>query len=223
MNLRRVACFLYIWNKFPPITMLPPKVNFEELDGNTIISLMAQGNMQILDQVYDAYKPAYLNWARRQFSSINQQDLLDSWHDAVIAFYEQVIARKLVSLSCALKTYLFTIGYRSLLRKHKKVKEIIEDTEIDKHFLEASVNLFFEEEDPLLEQKSILLKAINELPAQSQQILMLRFIDGKSLKDISEIVHYNSLNVLSATISRSLKLLKSKIHDKLEIKKHEGN
>lgn len=47
---------------------------------------------------------------------------------------------------------------------------------------------------------------------------MLRFIDGKSLKDISEIVHYNSLNVLSATISRSLKLLKSKIHDKLEIK-----
>jgi len=51
---------------------------------------------------------------------------------------------------------------------------------------------------------------------------MLRFIDGKALKDISEIVKYNSLNVLSATISRSLKLLKTKIQGKQELKNHAG-
>lgn len=202
--------------------MLSPKVRIEELDGNAIISLIVQGNMEVLDQVYASYKPAYLNWARQRYPSTNQQDIVDSWHDAVIAFYEQVIAKKLLTLTCELKTYLFTIGYRSLIKKHNKIQRIIEDPEIDKHLISASLNLFFEVEDPLKEQKEILLKEINELPMQSQQILMLRFIDGKSLKDISEIVNYKSLNVLSATISRSLKLLKTKIQGKQELKKHAG-
>jgi len=192
---------------------LSKKVQIEDLDGNTIISLIAQGNMEVLDQVYTTYKPAYLNWARQRFPSTNQQDIVDSWHDSIIAFYEQVISKKLVTLSCELRTYLFTIGYRSLLKKHKKIQKIFDDEEIDKKLIDASLNLFFEEEDPLKEQKEMLLKEINQLPTQSQQILMLRFIEGKSLKDISEIVNYNSLNVLSATISRSLKLLKTKIQN----------
>lgn len=202
--------------------MLPPKLKIEDLDGNTIVSLIVQGKMEVLDQVYASYKPAFLNWARQRYPSTNQQDIVDSWHDAVIAFYEQVISKKLTVLTCELKTYLFTIGYRSLIKKHKKIQRIIEDTEIDKHLISASLNLFFEVEDPLKEQKEILLKEINELPTQSQQILMLRFIDGKSLKDISEIVNYKSLNVLSATISRSLKILKNKIQGKQELKKHAG-
>ena len=189
------------------------KVQIEDLDGNTIISLISQGNMEVLDQVYTTYKPAYLNWARQRFPSTNQQDIVDSWHDSIIAFYEQVISKKLVSLTCEIKTYLFTIGYRSLLKKHKKIQKIFDDEEIDKKLIDASLNLFFEEEDPLKEQREMLLKEINQLPTQSQQILMLRFIEGKSLKDISEIVNYNSLNVLSATISRSLKLLKNKIQN----------
>ncbi len=189
------------------------KVQIEDLDGNTIISLISQGNMEVLDQVYTTYKPAYLNWARQRFPSTNQQDIVDSWHDSIIAFYEQVISKKLVTLSCELRTYLFTIGYRSLLKKHKKIQKIFDDEEIDKKLIDASLNLFFEEEDPLKEQREMLLKEINQLPTQSQQILMLRFIEGKSLKDISEIVNYNSLNVLSATISRSLKLLKNKIQN----------
>ncbi len=189
------------------------KVQIEDLDGNTIISLISQGNMEVLDQVYTTYKPAYLNWARQRFPSTNQQDIVDSWHDSIIAFYEQVISKKLISLTCEIKTYLFTIGYRSLLKKHKKIQKIFDDEEIDKKLIDASLNLFFEEEDPLKEQKEMLLKEINQLPTQSQQILMLRFIEGKSLKDISEIVNYNSLNVLSATISRSLKLLKTKIQN----------
>jgi DNA-directed RNA polymerase specialized sigma24 family protein len=138
---------------------LSKKVQIEDLDGNTIISLIAQGNMEVLDQVYTTYKPAYLNWARQRFPSTNQQDIVDSWHDSIIAFYEQVISKKLVTLSCELRTYLFTIGYRSLLKKHKKIQKIFDDEEIDKKLIDASLNLFFEEEDPLKEQKEMLLKA----------------------------------------------------------------
>lgn len=202
--------------------MLPPKVKYKDLDGNAIISLVALGDMEVLDHVYDSYKPMYLVWARMRFPSINQQDILDSWHDSVIAFYEQAVSKRLTSLNCALKTYLFTIGYRSLIKKHKKIYNIIEDKEIDKNLIGASMNLFFEEEDQLIEQKAMLLKAINEMPTQTRQLLMLRFIEGKSLNDISDIFHYNSLNVLSATISRNLKLLKNKIQEKLDLKKHAG-
>lgn len=80
-----------------------------------------------------------------------------------------------------------------------------------------SMEYFKATEDLSEERKDLLLNAINELPSQSKQVLMLRFIEGKSLKDISQILNYGSLNVLSATISRSLKRLKENIKMNLEI------
>ena len=119
------------------------KIKFKDLDGNAIISLLSLGNIEVLDYVYDKYKPMYLLWARKRFPTINQQDILDSWHDSVIAFYEQVISNSLVNLNCTIKTYLFTIGYRSLIKKHKKIEQIInimtlkydkQASQLQKHF-----------------------------------------------------------------------------------------
>lgn len=193
-----------------------------KLDGNEVIVFLANGDMDVLDWVYDFYKPAYLNWASRKFPTVNPQDLLDSWHDVVIAFYEQVSSHKLITLSCELKTFLFTIGYRVLIKKHKKMQKLLPGDEEDERLLNELVYPYLEEDDPWADQKELLLKAVNELPAQSKQILMLRFIDGKSLKDISEIVNYSSLNALSVTISRSLKRLKESIQENLELKQHGG-
>lgn len=190
--------------------------DIEKIHGNAAIEALNRGEIQILDQVYIHFKPQYIAWAARQFPGLNSQDILDSWHDTLIAFYEQVNSHKLCSLQYELKTYLFTIGYRVLIKKHKIIQPISPEEAIDEQILLQEMDYFSNENDLLEEQKSLLLNAINELPEQSKRILMLRFIEGKSLKHIAELVNYTSLNAISVSISRSLKRLKESIQQKLE-------
>jgi len=64
--------------------------DFQKINGNTVIEALNRGEIQVLDQVYSYYKPQYIIWAAKQFRGLNDQDILDSWHDTMNAFYEQV-------------------------------------------------------------------------------------------------------------------------------------
>ncbi|MGB5024349.1 MAG: sigma-70 family RNA polymerase sigma factor [Saprospiraceae bacterium] len=192
--------------------------DIQKIHGNTVIEALNRGEIQVLDQVYSYFKPQYIIWATKQFPGLNSQDILDSWHDTMIAFYEQVQSRKLTALQFELKTYLFTIGYRVLIKKHKIIKQISPEEHIDEQLLLQDLDYFSDENELLEEHKVILINSINDLPEQSKRILMLRFIEGKSLKHIAELVNYTSLNAISVSISRSLKRLKEDIQQKMELK-----
>jgi len=124
----------------------------------------------------------------------------------------------LTTLQYELKTYLFTIGYRVLIKKHKIIKQISPEEHINEQLLLKDLDYFSSENELLEEHKVMLIKSINDLPEQSKRILMLRFIEGKSLKHIAELVNYTSLNAISVSISRSLKRLKEDIQQKMELK-----
>ena len=87
---------------------------------NALLLSLSQGNMAVLDQLYDLHRDDFLRWAGQRFHVKNRDDLLDAWHDTMIMFYEQVRDKKLVNLTCEIKTYLFTIGYRRLLKIFNK-------------------------------------------------------------------------------------------------------
>ncbi|HUR30119.1 MAG TPA: hypothetical protein VMZ69_01735, partial [Saprospiraceae bacterium] len=91
---------------------------------NSLLLSLSQGNMAVLDQLYDDHRDDFLRWAGQRFHVKNRDDLLDAWHDTMIMFYEQVRDKKLVHLTCEIKTYLFTIGYRRLLKIFKKNEKI---------------------------------------------------------------------------------------------------
>ena len=87
---------------------------------NSLLQSLAGGDMSVLDRLYDAHRDDFLRWAGHRFVVKNRDDLLDAWHDTMIMFYEQVRDRKLTHLTCEIKTYLFTIGYRRLLKIFKR-------------------------------------------------------------------------------------------------------
>ena len=87
---------------------------------DALLQSLASGNMAVLDQLYDLYRNDFLRWAGQKFQVKNRDDLLDAWHDTMIMFYENVRDKKLTHLTCEVKTYLFTIGYRRLLKIYKK-------------------------------------------------------------------------------------------------------
>lgn len=171
--------------------------------------------MAVLDQIYDTYRDDFLRWSKSRFQSAGRDDLLDAWHDTMIMFYEQVRDRKLTHLTCELKSLLFLIGYRRLIRMHKAAEktDLIDELNANNQ-IEESINVL-ESEEMDEERRTLLIQAVDELPEQSRRILMLRFVEGKSVSDIMETMGYTSVNAVSVTLSRCLKKLKESIGERM--------
>lgn len=183
---------------------------------NTLLHSLSTGNMSVLDQLYDDHRDDFIRWAGQRFHIQNRDDLIDAWHDTMIMFYENVRDKKLTHLTCEVKTYLFTIGYRRLLRMHDKLKRTDLVEEFDANInIDESINVY-EDEEVTEQQQTILKDAVKELPEKSRQILVMRFMDGKSVPEIMKALGYTSENAVSVTLSRGLKKLKEIISERMD-------
>ncbi len=187
-------------------------------DGNQVISDLAKGDMSVLDEVYDRYRDDFLRWAGTHVTTAGQSQLLDVWHDTMIMFYEQVRDRKTTHLTCELRTFLFTIGHRRMLKLLKKDARVdfVEEVDANIH-LNGSINAL-EREEVDEEYRILLQLAVNELPEQSRKILVLRYLEGKSIPEIVELMQYESVNAVSVTLSRALTRLRESISEKRQNK-----
>ena len=182
---------------------------------NALLLSLSQGNMAVLDQLYDLHRDDFLRWAGQRFHVKNRDDLLDAWHDTMIMFYEQVRDKKLVHLTCEIKTYLFTIGYRRLLKIFKKNEKIDFVDEFDANiYIDESINVSEEEENTEMQQQKKLQEAIGRIPEKSRRILIMRFMEKKSIPQIKTELGYESENAVSVTLSRGLKKLKEIITER---------
>ncbi|MEP6794053.1 MAG: sigma-70 family RNA polymerase sigma factor [Saprospiraceae bacterium] len=183
---------------------------------DTLLHSLSGGNMAVLDQLYDDHRDDFIRWAGQRFHIQNRDDLIDAWHDTMIMFYENVRDKKLTHLTCEVKTYLFTIGYRRLLKMHNKAKQTDLIEEFDANInIDESINVY-ESEEVNEKQQTILKEAVMELPDKSRQILVMRFMEGKSVPEIMRALGYTSENAVSVTLSRGLKRLKEIISERMD-------
>ncbi len=167
-----------------------------------------QGKPDALDDLYEQGRGDFLRWAGKRFVTNDPEDFLDIWQDSVIAFYEQVVSRKLTSLRCEVHTYLFAIGYRKLLKNNRKMRHILWKDEVDDALQKDPEILLFDWDEPWLEERKMLSAAIGQLGAQCQEILTQRYYHEKKIEELKTELNYNSANSVSATLSRCLKRLK---------------
>ena len=181
---------------------------------NQLLRSLSEGNMAVLDKLYDAHRNDFIQWSSQRFHIKNREDLIDAWHDTMIMFYEQVRDKKLTRLTCEIKTYLFTIGYRRLLKIFKKNEKTELQGDFDANInIDESINVL-ESEALMEEQQQILMQAVNELPSKSRQILIMRYMEGKTIPQIMQSMGYESENAVSVTLSRGLKKLKELITER---------
>jgi len=182
----------------------------EPIQDKILIQALAEGRLDILDEVYRRYRPAFLHWSKQRFKA-TPNDLEDAWQDAVIVLYERATSPQMLVLHCSLRTYLFAIGSKRLMQNHRKMKRFFWKDDIDDALIQEREIIQFEWDIPGLEVRQHLLASINELGAQCRNLLLSRYYDGKKLEDIQMLFNYHNLNTVSASLSRCLKILKNNI------------
>ncbi len=164
--------------------------------------------MQAFDQIYLLYRDDFVKTARHRFSSTPEADIVDAWQDSLVSFFEQISSGRLHTLTCSIKSFLYLIGFRYIMKAHHSNLK----TDYMESFSDQLENLHFAEEMdliPELNEDQILLNTrINELPEQGKRMLILRYLGGKSIPEIAKEMNYHSENSVSVTLSRTLKKLK---------------
>lgn len=181
---------------------------------NRLIKLIKSGDKSSLESVYTLYKKEFLLYSNR--FSVSHDDVLDIYQDTIIALHNNIMSGKLETLSCSLKTYLFTIGKYQIYNR-LKIKTTSEDVADYEYLLQE------ENEDAfLLQEENIiaLQKAYKELGGKCQEVLRLFYYQNYSLEEIKNNLDYTSKDVVKSQKSRCLKQLKEiilnhKDHDQL--------
>ncbi|MEK7257083.1 MAG: hypothetical protein AAB316_20175, partial [Bacteroidota bacterium] len=107
------------------------------------------------------------------------------------------------------------IGYKRLLKNHRKMKRILWRDKIDDALRNEPEIITFEWDDPWEDERKMLREAMSELSPQCRELLLRKYYHEKTIAEIMVELEYNSLNSVSASSSRCLKRLKEIIEDKL--------
>lgn len=157
-----------------------------------------------LDQFYVEHRSAFLRFASRY--QLVQEDVLDAYQEAVIVFFEQLMAGKLDALKSSVKTYLFSIGkYKLIDRIREKDKTLpMLENQLDERW-ETNAQ---EEQLTLTHRQQQLREALDELGGKCRELLLLFYYQRYSIDAIRTAMGYKTDNVVKAHKSRCMKSLR---------------
>jgi RNA polymerase sigma-70 factor (ECF subfamily) len=172
---------------------------------------LKQGSDKVLQQVYEANRDKFINFAKRY--NLPEEDLVDAYQEAYIAFYDNVMNGKIKSFSSSISTYIISIGKYIIFDMLKKKKRTI-NPDFDVSILRNKDDLvdYLEiETEALTHEQNLLYKYFNTLGKKCQELLDLFYYRGFTIKDILGHTDYNSENVIKSAKSRCMKTLKERI------------
>lgn len=137
----------------------------------------------------------------------SENDAKDIFQDAIIVMYEKS-QNEDFNLSCALRTYLYSIAKNIWLNRLRKTGKYIqinsdyEEIDVDSNGLEKL------EQNELTKYYSQLL---NKVDKESQKVLRLYYYEKKKMKEIAQIMGYANEQVAKNKKLRCIKKLRALI------------
>jgi RNA polymerase sigma factor (sigma-70 family) len=157
---------------------------------NDLIKKLQDGDEQALEAIYINNESAFIHWARNHYV-VDPSQAKEIFQLSVIALYSNAREKKLQHLTCTVRTYLFAVGKRLLLKQ--KRREIRADASIHENLeaLEVPNEIYAN----LVDSKKLnyILSQVGE-PCKS--ILEKFYMYGLSMKDIVKDSEYKTEAVI---------------------------
>lgn len=178
-----------------------------QLEDAALFAQIKAGRHELLDQLYLQHRAAFVTYAERQLYA-TQEDALDCFQDAVIAFYKNTVSGRLTELTCSIRTYLFSIGKRLIYRRnHQRQREQPTDHEAGvspADELDWSLIDQFENEH----QRLMLQHAMQRLGEPCRQLLTLYYYHRYPIESVMTALDLPSAGATRIKKMRCLKELK---------------
>ncbi len=196
-------------NKFnTDISQIPQKAenghSIEEGEGQIWLEFL-RGSDIALGEIYRMNANRLFNYGR-QFTK-DENLVLDVIQDV---FFELIKNRSKLGIAESVKSYLFASFRRRILRQIKRNQKVIFKANI---YLEDGFGF---QKNPLhihqenlysSDQKAMIEKFCNNLPANQREALMLYYMEEMSYEEVSKVMHLNKVKSARSMIYRALKSL----------------
>ena len=173
-----------------------------------VIKALKKGDQNALKLIYENNRLAFIGFAKKY--SINEDDVIDIYQDAIIALRENAIKGKIDNLKSELKTYLFSIGKYMIYERLKQQKKmrLVEDSS---NYIKNKEIFSFNINNELTDEQKQLHIAFKSLGQKCKDVLTLFYYRGFDLEDIMNELNYTNKDVVKSQKSRCIKSLKTMI------------
>ena len=178
---------------------------------NELLRKLRGGDEALFKKIYEDNRMKFLHFARKY--GLDEDESVDVYQDSYIAFYQNILNRKLETLTSTLSTYLFGIGKFLIMKRLEKNKRAVRSEKVLRVVGDDSalLNDWELETDALTQEQKLLKEHFGSLGERCQKLLTLFYYRGFSIKEIITAEGYSNENVVKSTKSRCLKTLKERI------------
>ena len=179
-----------------------------------LFTAIKEGRYELIDQLYQDHRDAFVTYAQRQLYA-TEEDAVDCFQDAVIAFYKNVNGGRLTELTCSLRTYLFSIGKRLVYRRNQR-RQREQPTDHEESRSEAADELDWNLIDRYEQEhdRQRLLTAMERLGEPCREILTLFYYHNYPIESITQRLDMSSDGATRIKKMRCLKKLKEILSSK---------
>lgn len=167
----------------------------------------SQESIWDIESLYKSFREEFVRLTNHY--PLPEEDRIDIYQDAIIAYYESVTEKKL-EINKTPKAYIFGTGKLMIFNKLKQLKKTrekqanllaLKNEEQTIEFEEITIN-------PL---QQIIKEKLNELGDKCRQILTLYYIKNYNIEAIKHEMNLKNENVTKSQKSRCLKQLKTMV------------
>ena len=155
-----------------------------EKNERLLIEKLQQKDPQALHTLYKSYHSELCSFVTNRLS--DPQIAEELTQDILIQFLESI---RDFRFQCSVKTFLFTIARNKVIDhiRKKKVKKVL-FSHLPSFIVDGLATVVMDEDLERHELTQKLEHTFNELPHDYQLVLRLKYIDNKSVKEISEVL-----------------------------------
>ena len=155
-----------------------------EKNERLLIEKLLHKDSQALHTLYKSYHAELCSFVSNRLSDPHIAEELAQ--DILIQFLESI---RDFRFQCSIKTFLFTIARNKVIdyMRKKKVKRVF-FSHLPQFVVDGLATVVLDEDLERHELTQKLEKTFNELPHDYQLVLRLKYIENKSVKEISEVL-----------------------------------